>query len=370
MNRTSKSKLTAGDRLISKRIHRGGNDDQNFNDKPDEEILDSAESIALEMLELPDNKYSEPDVSVVGKTFYYVTYDSDFDKRYNVGNTRIHAHGNIRELLKSNNKIPLLDNVIEAKKIAQKLVARAIEHGTTSGKGFPIGGAVILGFKIGQNVTIDNRNSITQNGGADYNGLFSFLRDRQTKDMTVYEILTPTSDGSIKKSKRAVISPEGIKKCELVTASYGFTVSTPKNIVFAILNSRDDMSENDIRLLNDMFNGNVVRFNNQPPAQIKEELNTPVNVIPSSNLIFEKIDEQPQTTQTTQTTNDARDEDILFTDIMESLRKMGEDDKTTEPEKNNGKLEYQEGGDFKKYKAEKQRYLHLKKLCRQKGLNV
>lgn len=295
-----------------------------------------------------------------GHTFYHVIFDVDINQRNSIGQNRPLTHGNIKTLLSEKNGIPLLDSLIDAQVFAKKMVDRAVKRGTADNKQFPVTGAVILGFKIGEDVVVRDKGNVSQDGGADY-GILSRFLDQSKSDMTLYTVETPDpSSGEVRVSKRAIITPDGLAKCELYSASYGFKTG-PAHTVFAILNNKTNMSEGDIELLKEIYDksdGDYYRFHDQIPVaravetSRREQMRQPNEPVlseyePTKVTVGEPVDDRKLTEL----------DDVLY-QLIEGKKKDERD----------GKQDDEQDGGYKKYKAEKARYLHLKKIAKQRGL--
>lgn len=314
--------------------------------KQDEIIYDAEKAEKLENVsqQQKTQKQSQPEEQPqptgqdVGKSelFYHIVLDCDFPKRNKLGNDDFKGKytGHIRDYIKNSGRIPILYNYDDAKKVASKLVSWVMDKGTSKGKRVPIFGAIILGFRPSSNVTIRNINTdISQHGAKDYSLIFSksipsVLKNPKSpfENSPEVDIIAYNIDGV----KRGLISNQGIKDSSLVSASYGYMTDMPLNIGLCLLNiAHDKFEEDDIRLLRQILskNGQVHMLS----SYVKEEI-----VKPS--------------------------EEEINTETSDVFLSETKTDKNTD-------FHQLTGGDYKNlYKLEKQKYLKLSKLAKERGL--
>jgi hypothetical protein len=185
-------------------------------------------------------------VNVSGKTVFHLILDCDYAEIGNLAKEEFkrEAFGSIRYHLKKADgviRIPVLDKLTDAQKLAEKLLNLVVTSGTSKGKKFPIFGVIILGIVVGD-LTVDEPTQ--QLGGRrDYN----FLSQSSDKDLIWYDI-----NGN----KRGLMSKKGLEKSKIYSASYGAKTVTPKEIGFALFNHCNELklSEKEIQELNNIYN--------------------------------------------------------------------------------------------------------------------
>lgn len=194
---------------------------------------------------------------------YHIILDCDFPQRNKLGDDDFKSKytGHIKDTIKDNNDIPILYDLEDARNVARKLVTWIIKKGTTKNKKFPIFGALILGFKMDENVLVHHtRDDIARHGAKEYNIIYENFDDPNLNDKVIKTYYVHD------KKKRGLVPPEVMKNATLVSASYGYQLATPLNIGLLLLNMSPNFSEDDISLLREILekNGEVYRLHERP----------------------------------------------------------------------------------------------------------
>ena len=236
--------------------------------QPIEHQLDAVENTVYTELE---SLVPQQDTSLTTgkgtKTMFFVMFDSDFHRRYDIGAAdyvpkTASNDPSARKLGANDHRIPLVDNLAIAQKVAQKLCTHAREKGTTSGNKYPIFGAIILGIQIDMNnIKTKDGDEIAKHGGANWgllDGLKGLMGNAEI-DLITYRV---------NDTMRALITKNALQRLDdknspvrLVSASYGYRLVDKNNVQmpmipvhtgFAILNMSGMPSE-DIAILRKVY---------------------------------------------------------------------------------------------------------------------
>lgn len=268
---------------------------------------------------LTQHMLSQPTQSIQSTTyeneiFYHVLLDCDFPYRNNLGDDFSSKYtGTLKNFAKQNNRTPILYNYEDAKNISRKIISQLIEKGTNKGKRIPIFGALILGFRSNSATVKHTTDDVAMHGAKEYNLILN--EENNQTDIITYQL---------KGFKRGLITKNGIKKSNIVSVSYGYLMDTPINIGLFMLNLLPQFTEDEIRVLRQ-----VLAQNGKPHML--------ASYVPNATL------QKSDSTELSLNTETSDDE------ISEHKAMIG--------------------GNFKKlYKEEKQKYLKLKSIAKNKGL--
>lgn len=189
---------------------------------------------------------------------YHIVPDCNFKLKFSSVNT--YTHGNIRNSINKQEKIPVTFDLNDAKHIATKLLKDIDNRGHMSTeKRYPVFGVVILKLRL-DNVTDQDLNIYTQTGKREYSALAT------DKDLVMYNAAD---------IKRGLISKDAFKTAVLVSALYVNNYpEITKHLGFVLLNSFGMLSE-DLEALSKIYDSSVTgveyEFKNQMGGGLNEK---------------------------------------------------------------------------------------------------
>jgi hypothetical protein len=185
--------------------------------------------------------------------FYYILLDSDFSSLNELyskpSKLSFYIFGNLRETDNMKSNMPVVFDLEDAKNIASRMIDTTIENGScfSNKKNYPVFGAVIIKMKLllNKDAVSENKVVFNEDGTRNYSDLI------KNNSLSIYYINNKTSN----RVKRGILSKSLFNNIELMSAQYVRSRNSNEN-GWAILNSFNNITANDIRCLKIIYDSN------------------------------------------------------------------------------------------------------------------